>query len=111
MKNKRRPLQGIFTAVPRRYDLINHLITLGMDRWWRKVAADLCLESKPVWFLDLCCGTADLDLKVARLSEHKPLVIGLDYSSPMLEIAHKKAGKLPPERRPSEQERTLKPDD
>ena len=101
MTNKRRPLHGIFTAVPWRYDLINHLITLGMDEWWRKAIAEMCLESKPVRFLDLCCGTAGLDLRVARLSEHKPLVIGLDYSSPMLEIALKKAGELPSERRPS----------
>lgn len=81
----------MFTAVPRRYDLINHIITWGMDRWWRLKAARECLRSHPGKVLDLCCGTGDLAINMARLAETNVELSGIDYSQPMLEIAAKKA--------------------
>jgi len=81
----------MFTAVPRRYDLINHVITLGLDKRWRCKAAQECLTAHPRRVLDLCCGTGDLALNLARLTEHKVALTGIDYSQPMLEIAAKKA--------------------
>jgi demethylmenaquinone methyltransferase/2-methoxy-6-polyprenyl-1,4-benzoquinol methylase len=89
-KDAPRPLHGMFNAVPPRYDLINHIITLGMDRRWRRLAAQACLENSPQHVLDLCCGTGDLSLNIARLSAKKVKIISLDYSPPMLEIARRK---------------------
>ncbi|MCJ7604625.1 MAG: ubiquinone/menaquinone biosynthesis methyltransferase [Dehalococcoidales bacterium] len=86
-----RPLHGMFTAVPPRYDLVNHIITLGMDTRWRKLAARTCLENNPQRVLDLGCGTGDLALTIARFSGHNTGVTGLDYSPPMLERARRKA--------------------
>ena len=63
-----KPLYGMFTAIPPRYDLINHLITLNMDKGWRNKAAEACLEGHPQRFLDLCCGTGDLGITVAARS-------------------------------------------
>jgi demethylmenaquinone methyltransferase/2-methoxy-6-polyprenyl-1,4-benzoquinol methylase len=81
----------MFTDIPPRYDLINHLITLNLDKGWRNKAARTCLVGRPQKFLDLCCGTGDLGITVARLSDYGIQINGLDYSQPMLDIASRKA--------------------
>ena len=86
-----RPLYHIFTRIPDRYDLINHVITLGMDTGWRRQAALTCLKDNPGRILDLCCGTGDLAITIARLAQYTPEITGADYSRPMLEIAAAKA--------------------
>ena len=86
-----RPLHGMFTAVPRRYDLVNHVITCHLDSRWRRMAAEECLSPHPCRVLDLCCGTGDLAINLARLAESNVELTGLDYSEPMLQIARKKA--------------------
>ena len=57
----------MFTDIPEHYDLINHIITLGMDSGWRQKAARLCLQSRPSNILDICCGTGDLAISLASL--------------------------------------------
>ena len=86
-----RPLYHIFTRIPDRYDLINHVITLGMDSGWRKQAALTCLMDKPGRILDVCCGTGDLAVTIARLARYTPEITGADYSGPMLAKAAAKA--------------------
>jgi demethylmenaquinone methyltransferase/2-methoxy-6-polyprenyl-1,4-benzoquinol methylase len=86
-----RPLHGMFTAVPPRYDLINSIITLGLDKKWRRTAALACLKDKPKRVLDLGCGTGDLSINIARLADKDVAITGLDYSKPMLEKARQKA--------------------
>lgn len=81
----------MFTAVPPRYDLVNRIVTLGFDKSWRRLAALTCLVEKPRRVLDLGCGTGDLTINLARLAEKDVQIIGIDYSSPMLEIARQKA--------------------
>ena len=94
-----RPLYDMFTAVPRRYDLINRIITWGLDKRWRRQAARECLISRPRKVLDLCCGTGDLAIELARLVVNHVELTGVDYSPPMLEIATKKAESLAPGRK------------
>jgi demethylmenaquinone methyltransferase/2-methoxy-6-polyprenyl-1,4-benzoquinol methylase len=89
-----RPLYDMFNAVPRHYDLVNHIITWGLDRWWRLKAARECLTSQPEKVLDLCCGTGDLAINLGRMAESDVEVTGVDYSEPMLNIAIKKAEPL-----------------
>ena len=81
----------MFTAVPRRYDLVNHVITWYLDVRWRRKAASVCLANNPKKVLDLCCGTGDLAINLARLADRDAEVNGIDYSQPMLEIATEKA--------------------
>jgi demethylmenaquinone methyltransferase/2-methoxy-6-polyprenyl-1,4-benzoquinol methylase len=93
-----RPLYHIFTRIPDRYDLINHVITLGMDVGWRNRAAMASLQDHPERILDICCGTGDLSVTIARLARYNPEITGADYSQPMLEIAASKAQSLAKEK-------------
>jgi len=80
----------MFDAVPRRYDLLNRVLTLDQDERWRRRAARKCLEGSPARVLDLCCGTGDLTRHLARLASAGTEIVGLDYSPGMLEIAQPK---------------------
>ena len=91
----------MFTEVPPRYDLVNTVVTGGLDRRWRRLAAEECLRNKPEKFLDLCCGTGDLALTVCRLGKGGVSVAGIDYSPPMLAIARAKSASLPEGRQAS----------
>jgi demethylmenaquinone methyltransferase/2-methoxy-6-polyprenyl-1,4-benzoquinol methylase len=84
---------NVYESIPPHYDLINHLFTWGMDILWRKRAAKGGVSSNPKTVLDICCGTGDLSLSVARLAARDVKVIGLDYSQPMLDVAIRKAKK------------------
>jgi len=89
-----RPLYRMFSRVPRRYDLLNRLLTFGLDQRWRKEAAGVCLEFNPKRILDLCSGTGDLALKLAKLADRNTEIIAADFCQPMLEIAEGKAAKI-----------------
>jgi demethylmenaquinone methyltransferase/2-methoxy-6-polyprenyl-1,4-benzoquinol methylase len=88
-----RPLHGMFTAVSPHYDLVNRIVTLGLDRRWRRLAAIACLENNPRRVLDIGCGTGDLSISIARLAGKNTEINALDYSLPMLELAQRKAAK------------------
>ncbi len=81
----------MFTEVPPSYDMINHVVSLGMDKRWRRLAAAACLAEKPQRVLDLGCGTGDLTISIARLAGEHVEITGLDYSLPMLERARQKS--------------------
>ena len=93
------PLHGMFTVVPPRYDMVNRIISLGLDKRWRRLAASVCLEGKPRRILDLGCGTGDLSIEIARMSGGNAEITGLDYSLPMLERARRKAARAGVEKR------------
>jgi demethylmenaquinone methyltransferase/2-methoxy-6-polyprenyl-1,4-benzoquinol methylase len=80
----------MFNQVPRRYDLLNRLLTLRLDESWRRRAARACLENQPARVLDLCTGTGDLAISIARRANYSIELTGLDFSAPMLEIAREK---------------------
>ena len=84
-------LHRVFTAVPPRYDLVNHVMTFGLDIRWRRLAVKAILEGNPEKVLDLGCGTGDMAITIAKSSKRGVSVTGLDFSPPMLEIARKKA--------------------
>ena len=68
----------MFTALPPRYDLVNRIVTLGLDKKWRRLAARVCLEDKPQRVLDLGCGTGDLTISIAQLAAESAEITGLD---------------------------------
>lgn len=80
----------MFDRIMPRYDLMNGLMTLGLDRRWRRMAADQARLARGDTVLDACCGTGDLAF---ALGEMYPdcAVVGLDFSSEMLTRARLKA--------------------
>jgi len=87
------PLHNIFTSIPSHYDLVNFIGTLGMDKRWRRLAAEACVETKPKRVLEIGCGTGDLTINIARLADKGTEITGLDYSRPMLDKAREKVRK------------------
>jgi len=90
--SQKRPLYSIFTAVPPHYDLVNRIFTWGLDERWRRRTARICLSSQPKQVMDLCCGTGDLAVWLAKLAPTGTEITGLDYSQPMLTRAKEKIG-------------------
>jgi demethylmenaquinone methyltransferase / 2-methoxy-6-polyprenyl-1,4-benzoquinol methylase len=90
-----RKVREMFTQIAPRYDLLNHLLSLELDRVWRaRVARRLrpILERPEVLVLDLCCGTGDLAFSLARAGRAR--IIGADFSHTMLVRARQKSGAI-----------------
>jgi demethylmenaquinone methyltransferase/2-methoxy-6-polyprenyl-1,4-benzoquinol methylase len=81
----------MFTSVPGRYDLVNRVVTLGLDQYWRTKAAVECLSGEPARILDLCTGTGDMAIKLAVAATSDVEIVGVDFVEPMLEAARSKA--------------------
>lgn len=85
-------VNDLFAAIARRYDLLNDLQSFGLHRRWKRRVVELAAVKPGDRALDLCCGTGDLALALARRGAE---VIGLDFSAAMLEIAEKRRQKNP----------------
>jgi len=83
-------VRGMFDRIAPVYDAMNRVMTVGLDRRWRRLAV-----SKVVWpgdrVLDACCGTGDLAVEAERRGGR---VTGLDFSERMLERARRKSGTI-----------------
>ena len=86
----------MFTAIAPRYDFLNHLLSLNVDRRWRRCAVRrLGWEQRPDGvFLDVCAGTLDLAATLARTGGFAGSVIGADFVVPMLARGRGKAPRL-----------------
>jgi demethylmenaquinone methyltransferase/2-methoxy-6-polyprenyl-1,4-benzoquinol methylase len=82
----------MFDGIAARYDLVNRVISLGIDQSWRRRTVHALALPKRARVLDLATGTGDLALLVAR-AEPEAHVIGLDPSQKMLDIAASKLRK------------------
>lgn len=81
-------MRALFDAVARRYDLFNDILSMGLDRWWRREAARAAACRPRDLALDLGCGTGKLGGLVAARCR----VVGVDLSRAMLGVAHQKYG-------------------
>lgn len=86
-------IRGMFAAIAPRYDLLNHLLSLNIDKTWRKQAAKLvpCENGGPV--LDVCTGTGDLAFEYDQACGGKVPIVAADFCTPMLERAQQKSEK------------------
>jgi demethylmenaquinone methyltransferase/2-methoxy-6-polyprenyl-1,4-benzoquinol methylase len=80
-------VNALFTRIARRYDLINDLQSFGLHRYWKQRVVQLTRVQAADRALDVCCGTGDLALALARQGA---MVVGLDFSQEMLAIAQAK---------------------
>jgi len=81
---KAQAVRSMFDRICRRYDLMNRLMTLGMDQFWRRRAVDRLRLRPGQLVLDLACGTGDL---AAQAASRQTRAVGLDFSSGMLGVA------------------------
>jgi len=90
LENRTNPIRDMFNAVAPRYDFLNGLLSVGRDKFWRKLAVD---ELEPVEnrvFLDVATGTADIVLELALREASPSRIIGVDFSTTMLKLGKKK---------------------
>lgn len=95
---KRRYVRDMFTAIAPRYDLLNHLLSLNIDRLWRRTAVrQLAWERAPGGlYLDLCSGTMDLAAALGNRPGFSGRVVGADFVHPMLVRGRHKSGRVVP---------------
>ena len=89
---KRAYVKQIFSEIAPRYDLLNHVLSLNIDRRWRRQAiAMLGVErDKSGRYLDLCTGTLDVAQQISMLPGFIGVVVGADFAEPMLKAGVKK---------------------
>lgn len=92
-------IRGLFDAIAPKYDLLNHLLSLNIDRWWRRVAVRELAPTANGRYLDACTGTGDLSFSLLREirsrggkpETDRPQVFSSDFSLPMLRVGQKKS--------------------
>jgi len=82
----------MFGEIARRYDFLNHFLSLGIDARWRRRTTRLVPPSGAEPILDVCTGTADLALAYWRAARGRVPVVGADFCRPMLQIGLRKCG-------------------
>jgi len=91
-------VREMFTSIAPRYDLLNHVLSLNVDRlWWRRTARTFrhILVRRQARVLDLCCGTGDMTFALRRQSGKCPAeIIGADFAHAMLQRASLKSLQL-----------------
>ena len=86
-------VREMFTSIAPRYDLLNHLLSMNVDRlWWRRTATAVAdvLQTPGAQALDLCCGTGDMAFALARQARTSAAIFGVDFSHAMLQRASAK---------------------
>ncbi|MEA3316351.1 MAG: bifunctional demethylmenaquinone methyltransferase/2-methoxy-6-polyprenyl-1,4-benzoquinol methylase UbiE [Bacteroidota bacterium] len=89
---KKEQIANMFNSIARRYDFLNHFLSLGIDKFWRKRAIKYLLNiNKESNILDVATGTGDLAIIAAKLNPKK--IVGVDISEEMLVIGREKVAK------------------
>jgi demethylmenaquinone methyltransferase/2-methoxy-6-polyprenyl-1,4-benzoquinol methylase len=86
---KRQQVNRIFDSIAHRYDLLNHLLSAGIDIYWRKKALGLSTINKDSHLLDVACGTGDFAIEAKKIGVTK--IAGADLSLNMLRYFNKKS--------------------
>ena len=77
-------ISGMFDAIAGRYDLLNTVLSGGLDRYWRRRAIATLQLTGRERLLDVCTGTADVAIGAARMTGGAARVLGIDFSGAML---------------------------
>jgi demethylmenaquinone methyltransferase / 2-methoxy-6-polyprenyl-1,4-benzoquinol methylase len=95
LQSASRAVREMFTSIAPRYDFLNHVLSMNVDRlWWHRTARSFAaILSRPdAQVLDLCCGTGDMTLALRRRAgKSQPKIIGADFSHAMLQRAYEKS--------------------
>lgn len=91
--SKKEQIAEMFNSIAFRYDFLNHFLSLGIDRSWRKKAIHLLQETQPRRVLDVATGTGDMAIQLYRILQPEQIT-GVDISEGMLELGRQKIEKL-----------------
>jgi demethylmenaquinone methyltransferase/2-methoxy-6-polyprenyl-1,4-benzoquinol methylase len=91
-KSKKEEVEQMFNNIAPRYDLLNHVLSMGIDKSWRKKAVKLLKNEKHELLLDVATGTADFAIAASAL--HPGKIEGVDIAEKMLDAGRKKIIKL-----------------
>ena len=89
-KGKKEQVKQMFNKIAKRYDLLNHTLSLGMDFVWRRKAIKK-ITNNPKEILDIATGTADFAISAAKYTDAN--ITGIDISDRMINIGEKKINK------------------
>ena len=89
--SKKTQIRQMFDGISPQYDLMNRIISVGVDVKWRKNVVELLLAKKPQKILDVATGTGDLAIALSKT--HAKEIVGIDISEGMLDIGKKKVKK------------------
>jgi len=84
-------VREMFNEISGRYDFLNHFLSFGIDRYWRKRLVREMLQSKPGYVLDLATGTADLAIELHQQGGTR--ITGVDISEKMIAVGREKIAK------------------
>ncbi|MRR06032.1 MAG: bifunctional demethylmenaquinone methyltransferase/2-methoxy-6-polyprenyl-1,4-benzoquinol methylase UbiE [Deltaproteobacteria bacterium] len=84
------PIREMFAKIAPRYDFLNRLLSLGIDRRWRRSASKNITAHVGGRLLDIATGTGDMALEAARATNNSVKIIGVDYCAAMVEIGRDK---------------------
>ena len=91
---KKEGIRRLFNSIASDYDRLNHILSLNIDKGWRKKAVrEITKHDSPVKILDIACGTGDFTIEIARKVTTGSEVIGVDISEGMMEIGKEKIRK------------------
>lgn len=89
---KKEFVKSMFNDIAPSYDKLNHILSLNVDKSWRKKAVRRICATKPLHVLDIACGTGDFAIELAQ--SQVPKVTGIDISEGMLEVGRQKVQAL-----------------
>lgn len=89
--SKKEEVAEMFNKISKRYDFLNHFLSLGIDKIWRKKAVKMLRDLQPKRILDLATGTGDFAIESLKLNPTE--IVGMDISEGMLEVGRMKMKK------------------
>lgn len=87
-EEKKIEVKKMFDSIAGRYDLLNRVLSVGVDKYWRKKALKLSKLNKDTILLDMACGTGDVAIQARKYGVTK--IFGADFSYNMLSLFNKK---------------------
>ncbi len=95
LTEKGRGIRDMFDKIAPRYDLLNRLLSLGIDRRWRRFAVKQLQIPEGGMVLDIATGTGDVALEVAKQTPASVRIVGSDFTQGMLVLGHEKVEASP----------------
>ena len=90
---RKEQIRNMFDGIAPSYDSLNHLMSLGVDKGWRRQAVKAVVDGSAQKILDVACGTGDLTVALAAASAKGSTIVGTDISEGMMALVGQKAAK------------------